>query len=310
VSSHEIPHASASTVWPVGFAIGVVCVLVGIVVNWWIALIGGLFIVVFAFLWVYDLTKTMREPTAAAADATLEASDESAPDHADDAQTFSRSGLLVAGTVGVGAAIGALVTLPVLGFAVLPAFESEKTNNVDLGPLENFPEGKYVVATFLQNPAQGEVSRKTAFIRNNGITTVTGKPLPSFTVIYSRCAHLGCPVQPGGLLNEGEKKELKTQPGEPIQLIPVEGLSSFGCPCHGGQYDTEGRRTAGPPVRSLDRFAFSIVKGRLVLGTLFSVGTVDGSGGTAKITRYTSASPGVHVDGVERWLYPIPVPER
>ena len=31
--------------------------------------------------------------------------------------------------------------------------------------------------------------------------------------------------------------------------------AGFGCPCHGGAYDTEGNRTAGPPVRSLDRFA-------------------------------------------------------
>ena len=120
------------------------------------------------------------------------------PEHVEDTQTMSRSDSSLPARSDVGAAIGALVTLPVLGFAVLPAFESSKTNNVDLGPLENFPEGKYVVATFLQNPAQGEVSRKTVFIRNNGITTVTGKPLPSFTVLYSRCAHLGCPVQPGG----------------------------------------------------------------------------------------------------------------
>jgi len=334
LSSNDDKHAPASTVWPVGFAIGIACVLVGLVVSWWIALIGGLFVVVFAFLWVYDLTRGMGEPTAAPEPGTetVEVADEATPELEDDSHTYSRQGLLIAGTVGVGAAIGALVTLPVLGFAVLPAFESEKQNDVDLGPVTNFPEGKFVVATFLQNPEQGEVSRKTVFVRNNGATTVTGKPQPSFTIVYSRCVHLGCPVQPGGLLDTGSRKELKTQAGEPIQLTTVEGLSSFGCPCHGGQYDTEGRggagapgrglgrgagairtegrRTAGPPVRSLDRFAFSIVKGRLVLGTLFSVGEIDGSGGTAKITRFTSASPGVHVDGVERWLYPIPVPGR
>jgi Rieske [2Fe-2S] domain len=86
--------------------------------------------------------------------------------------------------------------------------------------------------------------------------------------------------------------------------------SGFGCPCHGGQYDTEGNRIAGPPVRSLDRYAYSIVNDHLVLGSLYSVGDVVGTGADAKIARYTSASPGVHVDGVERWLYPIPVPGR
>ena len=54
--------------------------------------------------------------------------------------------------------------------------------------------------------------------------------------------------------------------------------------------------------------AFSIVEGNLVLGKHFSVGTVEGAGADARITRYRQAYPGVHVDGIERWLYPIPVP--
>ena len=84
--------------------------------------------------------------------------------------------------------------------------------------------------------------------------------------------------------------------------------ASFGCPCHGGLYDGEGNRTAGPPVRSLDRYEFSIKNGNLVLGRLFSVGDVQGTGATAQIARYGQSYPGVHVDGVEAWLYPIPVP--
>ena len=54
--------------------------------------------------------------------------------------------------------------------------------------------------------------------------------------------------------------------------------ASFGCPCHGGLYDSEGNRSAGPPVRSLDRYEFSIKDGNLVLGRLFSVGNVEGDG--------------------------------
>ena len=60
--------------------------------------------------------------------------------------------------------------VPVLGFGVLPSFMGEgvETNDVDLGPISNFPEGEFVIATYLENPDQGEVSRRTAFIRNNG----------------------------------------------------------------------------------------------------------------------------------------------
>ena len=39
-----------------------------------------------------------------------------------------------------------------------------------------------------------------------------------------------------------------------------------------------------------------------------NVGTVTGSKAEAKISRYREAYPGVHVDGIERWLYPLPVP--
>jgi hypothetical protein len=46
----------------------------------------------------------------------------------------------------------------------------------------------------------------------------------------------------------------------------------------------------------------------LVLGRLFSVGSVEGAGASAKIWKTYRAYPGVHVDGVEQWLYPIPTP--
>ena len=202
-------------------------------------------------------------------------------------------------TLGIGAAIGGLVTLPVLGFAVLPAFTNQEQPDVDLGPLENFPEGQFVIATYLAEPRQGEISPRTAYIRNNG---ERDDGVPSFTLLYSRCVHLGCPVQPAGPVDEKAVKQYKT-----VTITPAQP-SGFACPCHGGAYDTEGRRTAGPPVRSIDRFSFAIKNGNLVLGPLFSVGTVEGEGADARMTAYDRAYPGVHVDGIEAWLYPIEVP--
>jgi hypothetical protein len=89
-----------------------------------------------------------------------------------------------------------------------------------------------------------------------------------------------------------------------VELRPVLA-QSFGCPCHGGLYDAEGNRRAGPPVRSLDRYTFSIKNGRLVLGELYAVGSVSGTGASAQISRYPWSTPGTHVDGIEAWLYPI-----
>ncbi len=140
------------------------------------------------------------------------------------------------------------------------------------------------------------MSRRTSFIRNNGPSEAGEQ---SFTILYSRCVHLGCPVQPNGPIDEAGMTEVNG-----VELRPVLA-QSFGCPCHGGLYDAEGNRTAGPPVRSLDRQTFSIKNGRLILGQLFAVGSVSGAGANATISRYPWSTPGTHVDGIEAWLYPI-----
>ena len=88
-----------------------------------------------------------------------------------------------------------------------------------------------------------------------------------------------------------------------------KGPAGFGCPCHGGQYDNEGNRTAGPPVRALDRAEFSIRNGNLFLGSFYSVSEVQGAGARARIMKYGRMPPGVHVDGPSAWLYPLEVPK-
>src|SRR5262249_24142275 len=124
---------------------------------------------------------------------------------------------------------------------------------------------------------------------------------PSFTIISNHCAHLGCPVQPNGPLNNAGTKKFRD-----VTLIPTVSIAGVGCPCHGGQYDTEGNRTAGPPVRALDRYSFSVRDGHLFIGKPFSVSQVNGAGSTAHIQNAPYYSPGEHVDGAEGWLYPIP----
>jgi len=302
-TSHDTPHGSGPSLWPIAFAIGVACLLLGLVISWILVVVGAVVAVVFGVLWARGVTRDVRaevphvEPeTRAVADepsaATVAPAAELAP-------AYTRSRFLEASTIGLGAAIGAVVTLPVLGFTVLPSFTNVEESEADLGPLENFPKGTYVIASFLANPAAGEVSRRTTFVRNNGMTDA-GEP--SFTILYSRCVHLGCPVQPNGPIDEDSRQEVNG-----VELRPVLA-ASFGCPCHGGLYNSEGNRLAGPPVRSLDRFEFSIKDGDLILGRTFSVGNVEGTGATARISKYYRAYPGVHVDGIERFLYPIPTP--
>jgi Rieske Fe-S protein len=213
-------------------------------------------------------------------------------------ERYPRSKFLEISTLGLGAVIGGMVTVPALGFMVGPAFLKQGRRDVNLGPIENYPEGRFVVATFMEKLSEGEVSRRSAFVRNNGIAD----GVPSFTIMSNRCAHLGCPVQPNGPVVDKEKKEVGH-----VTLIPTIP-AGFGCPCHGGQYDNEGNRIAGPPVRSLDRYAYSIRNGNLFLGKPYAVGHVEGAGASAQVEKYTFAFPGEHVDGLESWLYPIQPP--
>ena len=297
------PRPPGHSLWPIGFAIGIACFLVGIVVSGPAAVLGVAVTIVFGALWIRDTARCRRPVDSAPAPEIVGDTPSSALASAEEGhlETYGRGGFLTLATIGLGGVIGAGVALPSLGFALLPSFVGEgvKTRDVDLGPISNFPEDTFMITTFTGNKLQGQVSRRTAYIRNNGLTA---KKEPSFTIIYSRCVHLGCPVQPNG-----PKSEDKMVTYKDVTLTPVKP-AGFGCPCHGGAYDTEGNRTAGPPVRSLDRYAFSIVNGNLVLGDHFSVGTVTGSKAEAKISRYREAYPGVHVDGIERWLYPLPVP--
>jgi Rieske Fe-S protein len=299
---HDTPHLPGPSLWPIGFAAGVACLLLGLVISWIVALIGAVLAVVFGLLWARDVTRDVRgevphvEPERRAVADRPSAPTAAPVVSAEPLPAFPRSRFLEASLVGLAATLGGVLTVPILGFMVLPSFTDVEEDEVDLGPIENFPEGEYVIATYLKLPEQGEVSRRTTFVRNNG---ATDDGQPSFTILYSRCVHLGCPVQPNGPIDEDAIKRFNG-----VELRPVLA-QSFGCPCHGGQYDAEGNRTAGPPVRSMDRYTYAIRNGRLVLGELFAVGSVSGTGANATISKYPWSVPGTHVDGIESWLYPI-----
>jgi quinol---cytochrome c reductase iron-sulfur subunit, bacillus type len=309
----EHPHLPPPTLWPVGFAIGVAVLLLGLIVGWHIVILGAVLTVAFGFLWIRDLTAGVRTPVAdveperrqprpAAVKPAIDGEWGAPLADDEEVERFPRSKFLEGSTLAIGGAIGGLVTLPVLGMAVIPAFNSEETRSLDIGAVDAFPEGEWMIVTFLENPDEGEVTRRTAYVRNNG--ELNGEP--SFTIVSNRCVHLGCPVQPNGPVNDDAAKRERTE-STIVTRIPTNP-AGFGCPCHGGQYDAEGNRTAGPPVRAMDRYEFSVRNGRLVLGKTYSVGEVRGEGKEAVIVKYDAVFPGVHVDGPEQILYPIEPP--
>jgi menaquinol-cytochrome c reductase iron-sulfur subunit len=173
-------------------------------------------------------------------------------------------------TVGLGGLMSAVIAAPALGFVLAPAFETERHYDVDLGPTNLYPVDKsnpFHVVTFERTPNGGEIDRRVVFVRNDGGD--------KFTAISNTCMHLGCPVR-------------------------AFGSAGFGCPCHGGQYDEQGRRIAGPPVRPLNRYATKVEKGHLILGELYAM---DDS-----LNRHQLKAPGQPVTGLLSFLYP-PAPQ-
>jgi len=298
------PHAPPPSLWPVGFAVGIAILLTGVVVGWFVAAIGAAIALIFGFLWAKDVmsprARTAEPPPPVGAQPATVGDGPALPLASDEeVERFPRARFLEAATLGLGGLIGGLITVPVAGFAIVPTFVGQKHGEVDIGPLDAFEEGKWYVVTFMEDPEEGEVSRRTTFIRSNG--ELQGQP--SLTIISNRCAHLGCPVQPAGPLEEANKKTVKTS-NSVVTRIPVNP-AAFACPCHGGAYDTEGNRTSGPPVRGLDRYQYEIRNGRVFLVGAYSVGGVKGEGKDAKITKYALMNPGLHVDGPEQIFYPI-----
>jgi menaquinol-cytochrome c reductase iron-sulfur subunit len=273
------------------------------------AVAGIVITLIFGFLWARDVMTPERPPVTggpepaglgdAAPIPAHEGGPAMPPPDEVTGERFPRNKFLELTTLGLGGVITGIVALPVAGFAVLPAFTGDELEGVDLGPLDKYPEGEWMEATFLLEPAAGEVSRRTAFVRNNGMRDGA----PSMTLISNRCVHLGCPVQAAGPRNDDERETIETEQAE-LTITPVLP-ANFSCPCHGGSYDTEGNRIAGPPVRALDRYRFAIRDGNVVLLETYSVGDVEGEGADARITAYGLQGPGEHVDGLSGLLYPI-----
>jgi Rieske Fe-S protein len=288
MSTVENGNKGPSSIWPMSVAVGIAVLLVGLVVNLLLVAVGGAIAVCAAVLWAREARSGPGRQAAGAAPLVERRA-------ALQAERFPRSGLLTRATVGLGALVGLGVALPATGAAILSSLGGGRQRPVDLGPVDAFPEGQYVIATFLTDPEAGVVSRRSAYVRNNGLVG----DVPSFTILSSRCTHVGCPTQPNGPTQP--RRLERTSTGE-VGLARTQP-AGFGCPCHGSQFDTEGNRTAGPAARALDRYRFSIRNGRLVLGARYSVDHVRGTGAAARIHSFPLKDPGQPATGPESWLY-------
>lgn len=191
-------------------------------------------------------------------------------------QQMTRGQFLTAATVGVGGVMGLLIAAPVAGMALGPVFGGEDFEPAFLGKVDEFKDGSFtkVVLTPHADKPDAYVRKKVAFVRANATKDADSLALKGqedFTVVSNVCMHLGCPVQASN--------------------------AGFVCPCHGGAYDADGGRQAGPPVRPLDRYYWELRGDELWATAIYAL-TNDGE-------RATHRDPGQHTSGPEALFYPL-----
>ena len=154
---------------------------------------------------------------------------------ADDGTT--RGQFLSLSTVGIGAAIGGVIGVPATAYILAPVTNEAKFEPVFLGKTDQFTSEQDfnpTAATYVEDPDNPATSPGLAWVHSTGKSNPDWLAADAMFIVFSnRCMHLGCPV------------------------AVAQGIG-FACPCHGGQYDKTGQRTAGPPIRPLDRFQWEI----------------------------------------------------
>ena len=82
---------------------------------------------------------------------------------------MTRGQFLTAGTIGVGAVMGALIAVPVAGMALGPVFGGDDFEPVFIGKLDEFKEGAFTKVVLMPGADQPDayIRRKVAFVRKN-----------------------------------------------------------------------------------------------------------------------------------------------
>ena len=185
----------------------------------------------------------------------------------------TRSQFLTLASVGLGGSIAAVAGVPAAGYLLAPAAAEATFTPVALGPVSRFAGERGFAPTaapYVQDAAEPVTSAGLAYVHNTGGSSRDWLSKDAMFVVFSnRCMHVGCPVAATGI--------------------------GFACPCHGGQYDQLGRRTAGPPIRPLDRFQWELRTGpsgdELWITQRWSVEIEDG-----RVRYFPVRAPGQPID--------------
>lgn len=147
-------------------------------------------------------------------------------------EEISRRTFIVKLLIGFSAFISLLISIPVIGALIAPLIRSTVPQWRRVGKVSDFQTGQTVMVKFRNSsplPWSGKTSKTASWLRK-----VSDQDFIAFSV---NCTHLGCPVR------------------------WEADAELFMCPCHGGVYNKDGSRAAGPPPKGLPKYPVRIVNG-------------------------------------------------
>jgi menaquinol-cytochrome c reductase iron-sulfur subunit len=173
----------------------------------------------------------------------------------------------------VNGAVGAVLTVPVIGYLLGPAMKKGSSYNqwVALGQVGGFPEGETRLVNY-RNPVttswDGKTGEIPCWVRRVSSTT--------FQVFAINCAHLGCPVR----------------------WFAQSKL--FLCPCHGGAYYADGSRASGPPERGLFEYEYKVNGDTLMIDAGKMPTLANDAKNVAPLTQIVGADSAERLAALER----------
>ena len=141
-------------------------------------------------------------------------------------------------SLGLNAAVGIVLAIPLAGYVLAPAFKKGSSVGawVKIGTLADFPITETRLVDFespVASLGDGQTAKVACWVRR-----VADR---QFQVFAINCAHLGCPVR----------------------WFAQSKL--FLCPCHGGAYYADGSRASGPPERGLFEYRYQLAGDSLII---------------------------------------------
>jgi menaquinol-cytochrome c reductase iron-sulfur subunit len=132
--------------------------------------------------------------------------------------------------------IGISLAVPLSGYVASPAFKRRERRWEDAGPVSDLPVGEPTQRDLVMTIPDGYM--QVAAVK--GIWALR-RATNEVTVYSPICTHLGC----------GFRWDWSVR--------------RFKCPCHGSEFDPDGKVVAGPAPRPLDRLPVKVENGHLLV---------------------------------------------